>query len=501
LFVLLCLGILYRSYPHLFYVPRWIIEEEVFAHTIIELIKTGTTLRVGYQPLLEQYFVYFIYLATHINPTILCQYINPIIGGFTIFPVYFVLKYISTSKIAIIASTLWTFNENMIYRSSTFNSTEPLGFFFAIIALYSYLNIKNKELRKDKIIFFCGFLVFMTISIFTHILPAVFIFGVVSLDVFLKGSTKHKIIVILGIFMLVSFLYSPLNPHQTMMYSIIPSVMLSQFNLSNIFLYSISDILLGVSIFFGSIVLLILTIISIIIYKPKTQIMFIYLFGCVFLFIISWFFYSSYLIAPTRVLVYFILPLSYFSSLLFNILKFKKSIIFMFIVIIIMVFSSLNGINTMLYVNNTMTSDEYEFLDKSITVGSTYNFGDWWTDMPLKSSILLFSSDLRPAILPNTFYLVDGQKIILDLNSTKSTKSIIYVNGTEIILKKPPVFKYILLSPRMEKSAYFHVNTKYRTIQLNTPIVDIWKDLPDWKLVEEYKNIKIYKWIETYIEG
>ena len=72
--VLFVLGLFYRSYPHLYLIPRWIIEEEVFAHAILELIRTGTTFRIGYQPVLEQYLLYFIYLLTHINPTTLSQY-------------------------------------------------------------------------------------------------------------------------------------------------------------------------------------------------------------------------------------------------------------------------------------------------------------------------------------------------------------------------------------------------------------------------------------------
>jgi len=101
----------------------------------------------------------------------------------------------------------------------------------------------------------------------------------------------------------------------------------------------------------------------------------------------------------------------------------------------------------------------------------------------------------KPTFTSDQSYVIEASKITVSINSTKATTTIIiYENGTVITKITPPIFKYVVLSPRMEKSAFFNVNTKYRTIQINQPIVDIWKDLPDWKLVEEYKNIKLYKW-------
>lgn len=485
--VLFVLGLFYRSYPHLYLIPRWIIEEEVFAYSILELIRTGTTLRIGYQPVLEQYLIYFIYLVTHINPTTLSQYANPVIGALTVVPVYYVLRKISTQREALVASALWTFNENMIYRSSTFNSTEALGLFFGLIALYTYLNYFG--LKK-----YILFLIFIILSVFTHVLPATFIIGVVSLDMFFKGNMRNKILTAISISLFVIFLYSPLNPNAVMMHSINPIVMLSQFNLSNIFLYSLSDLLLGVSVFLGSVILVILSFISIILYKHN-KLMVIYLFGCVSLFVVSWMVYSSYLIGPTRTIIYFILPLSYFSSILICKLKTKTTFILTVILILTMSLTSLNGTTTILYVNNTMTIDEYEFLENSEIIKNTYNFGEWWTDMPLKSSLLLFSSNLKPTILPDTFHVNDNKNIVVNLNSTISTTiTTTNIDGTVVITKVPPIYKYIIFSPRMEKSAFFFINTKYRTIQIKQPLVDIWKDMTDWKLIEEYKNIKLYKW-------
>jgi len=495
LFVLVVAGIFYRSCLHLFIIPRWIIEEEVFAHTVIELINTGTTLRIGYQPLLEQYLLYYIYLLTHLNLTILCQYANPIMGALTVIPVYFVLKTISTKNIALIGTTLWAFNENMIYRSSTFNSTEPLGFFLAMIALYIYLQIKDETPRNSKIKYFCLSLVILGISIFTHILPATFIIGLISLDLFLKGNIKQKLFVTIFLVGVLTFLMSPLNPHQVMMYSILPSTMLLQLSLSNIFLYSISDLMLGAMVFYGSVVLLGLTFIIILYFRPSTNIMYEYLFGCFLLFIFSWFFYSAYLIAPTRVIFYFALPLSFFVATVLSKLDKQSTILITGCLLFIMIFTSISGANTMLYIDNVMTYDEYEFLEQSIFIHNTHDFSDWWMDMPLKSSILLFSSMSKPTVLPSTFRLNEKQQIVINLNNTISTQKITTnPNGTITITTNPPLFKYILISPRMESSAYFHINTKYRTIQYNTPIVDVWKDLSDWELVEEYKNIKIYKW-------
>jgi hypothetical protein len=492
---------LYRAYPHMFLIPRWIIEEEEFAYSILELIRTGATFRVGYQPVVEQYILYFIYLITHINSTTLSQYANPFIGALTIVPIYYTLRKISTQNEALVATTLWTFNENIIYRSSTFNSTETLGFFFGIVALFFYINGDSNQF-KENVKRYVIILLFIILSIFTHVLPATFIIGVISFDIFIRGSVKSKLLIMVSIFIFLLFLYSPLNPNGVMMHSINPSVMLSQFSLSNIFLYSISDLLLGLFIFLGSVILVILTSISILLCRRSSQIMYIYLFGCISLFMASWLVYSAYLIAPTRVIIYFVLPISYFSSLL--ICKFKQNIIIAltFILIILSVLTSVNGINTMLYINNCMTLDEYVFLENSNTVRSTYNFSEWWTDMPLKSSLLLFSSNLKPTVLPNTFHVNNETKIVINLDSTVSTTiSVINSDGSITFKKIPPKYKYIILSPRMEKSAFFFINTKYRTIQVNQPIFDIWKDMSDWKLIEEYKDIKLYKWIDTNIEG
>jgi hypothetical protein len=371
-----------------------------------------------------------------------------------------------------------------------------------MLALYMYLNTKDKEQRNSKIKFFCGFLVFIVISMYTHILPAVFIIGLVLLDIFLNGNYRHKVYVAVVLCLVVLFLISSLNPHQVMTYFILPSSMSSQFKLSNIFLYSISDLLLGVSIFFGSVVMVILSLISILLYKPKINIMFEYLFGCILLFVVSWLFYSPYLIAPTRVIFYFILPLSFFTSLLISKFKTILSIIFILIIITTMILTSINGANTMLYINNAMTSDEYEFLGHSSIIHNTYNFTEWWTDVPMKNSLIFYSSDLRLPLLQDSFYTIENQRIEVNLNLTVSTtKTTINANETTTVEIIPPFFKYIILSPRMEKSAFFFFKTKYRTVQINQPIPDIWKDLPDWKLVEEYKNIKIYKWIGTSIDG
>jgi hypothetical protein len=163
-----------------------------------------------------------------------------------------------------------------------------------------------------------------------------------------------------------------------------------------------------------------------------------------------------------------------------------------------MILTSLNGVNTMLFINNTVTSDEYAFLERSSTIRNNYYFEDWWTDTPLKDSLLLYSSNLTQTILLNTFYVTEDHQTKVNLNSTlATTKIIINADGTSTTTIIPPTFKYILLSPRMEKSAFFLLNTNHRTVQINQPIPDIWKDLSDWKLIEEYRNIKVYKWLGT----
>ena len=490
--VLFVLGLFYRAYPHLYLIPRWIIEEDAYSYAIFELIKTGTTLRLGYQPILEQYVLYYFYLLTYIDPTIIIQYANPFFGALTVFSLYFLFKHFLTSNQAIIATTLWAFSETVIYRSAVFNSTEAFGFFLAITALVYY--IRNKYLK---------FSVLIILSLFSHILPAVFILGIVFLDTFLKGNTKQKSIVIVVGICLVLFLYSPLNPHQRMIYSITPNIILSQFSLANIFLYNIQDILLGVGIFSGSVVLLLLTFVSIVSIRPKKQLMYIYLFGAISLFIASWMFYSPYLLAPTRVVFYFIVPLSFFSTILITKSKHINQKSFTFIIVLIMIISSLNGVDTMLYTSKAVTLDEYYFIENSVVVNDieSKNYDNWWADTPLRSALTIWGVFSKSTFELSQTYVIEATKITINVNSTKTTTKIVYENGVMVTKIVPPIFKYVVLSPRMEKSAYFNINTKYRTIQISQPVVDIWKDMPDWKLVEEYKNIKLYKWIGIDIEG
>ena len=158
----------------------------------------------------------------------------------------------------------------------------------------------------------------------------------------------------------------------------------------------------------------------------------------------------------------------------------------------------------MLYTSKTVTLDEYYFLENSkIINGIEYkNYDDWWADTPLRSALAMRGNLSKPTFTSDQSYVIEASKIVVNVNSTiPIITKITYDNGTVETKITSPIFKYVILSPRMMKSAFFNINTKYRTIQVNQPVVDIWKDMSGWKLVEEYKNIKLYKWIGTNIEG
>jgi hypothetical protein len=225
--------------------------------------------------------------------------------------------------------------------------------------------------------------------------------------------------------------------------------------------------------------------------------MYIYLFGTFTVFVVSWLVYSSYLIAPTRVVFYFIVPLSYFTTILISQFRhFQKLIVLL--IIFIMIISSYNGVDTMLYTNKCVTKDEYEFLENSKTINEFdyEEYGIWWADFPLRSALLLRGVYRNPTFIPDLSYAETESKAISDINNTLPTIiKIKYDNGTTITKIIPPVFKYVILSPRMEQHGFFMIYTKYRTIQVYDPIPDIWKDSWGWELVEVYRNIKVYKWI------
>jgi len=160
-----------------------------------------------------------------------------------------------------------------------------------------------------------------------------------------------------------------------------------------------------------------------------------------------------------------------------------------------MILTSLNGISVMLYTNNFMSIDEYVFLENSPTIHSLNSYSDWWTDMPFRASLLIANTNASPTSLPNLPHLINTTSARLKINATISTIiTETFTNGTVTTRIIPPTYKYVLLSPRMERNAFFFMYTNSRTIQINYPVVDIWKDMPDWKLIEEYKNIKLYKW-------
>lgn len=505
-FVLFLAGFLYRAYAHLFLIPRWIVEEESFAYTVFELIKTGTTLRIGYQPVLFQYILYYIYLLTHIDPILLTQYSNAVIGALMIIPTYILLKNFLTKREALIATTICAFSETAVYRSSTFNSTETFALFLCLFALILYLK-KN----------YVGFAALIIVSFFVHLLPPALMLAIVSIDLFFKGSKRSKIIVVLALVVTVVFLYSPLNPHQRILASIDPSVILSKFKLSNIFsLYSLTDLSFGISIYFGSILLLIIAVVSMLIFKTKNRQMWIYLFCVCSLFAFSWVVYISTLMAPTRMMFYFIIPLAYFASILINKLGSVSVGVITLILILAMIGSSLIGVTSVLYVKTSLTIDEYTFLETCKEINfKDIPFTQWWSDMPMKSALAMYTQNKKPSVVIDKTFFSNATQAAAYKNTTVTTihtttfttvtthtetytnetiHITTHVNETVKVEKVPPLYIYVILSPRMESGALFFDYSQYRTTQDIEPVEDIWKNAVDWKLIEEYNDVKLYKW-------
>jgi hypothetical protein len=468
--ILIILGFTYRAYPHLFLIPQWSPEEEYNFMTINDLITTGTTHQAGFYPIIEHLTIYGVYtfFDGHFSAITISQYFNPLLGALSAIPIFLLIKKFSNTKIALLSSLFWTFSEASFYRTAIFSSTESLSFFFAIFTLYFYHEKK-----------YIPTIILLGLTFYTHLLPGFFIILTIFIYQFITRNIKIKILSIAIFLGVVLFLFSPLNPQQRLISTLNPVTLLSHFNLSNIFLYSGQDLILGITIFLGTIVLGILTLISFKKYKTQNTFIFSMLIASILLFVFSWITYSPQLFAPPRLTLYFIIPLSFYAGIL--LIKLRKSFIFISILLItiIMVSSTFPGLQPMLLYQNSVTTNEYKALGDLQQQGyMNVNPYYWWSDYPIRIALTARS--------PLGF----GPTI--EINETQIKNISLEMFNETMALDLSTSFKYIFFSERMEQESFFLIYTENRTQQIRKPISDIWQNSTIWQLIYHNYGVKVY---------
>lgn len=458
-------GFLYKMYPR-FMVYEWIHAEEVYNFiTVDDLVKFRTARLSQFYPVLEHYFVYVLWFVTRINHKILSYIINPLLISLSVIPLYLFLKEICPEGESLAVCALWTFSESVFYRTSHFGSTETLGLLFMTVGMYLYI--------KKKYLFLIPTLVVM---VYAHLLPFAYLVVVIIGHRLLTGTRKQIFITIaLGLFGLL-FLYSPFNPHPRITSVIAIDELLSWLSISNIFLYSLSELAMGVVMFSGTLVLLIGGGMYVFVNRQTNKFMLSGLIVAFGLMLLGWFAYSPYLVGPPRLTVYFVIPLSYYIVKFISKISSQKELLpKISILCFIMILSSYSGLPRMLYINDALTKGERLAIDELGDMGILGRTNNWWCDYTVRASLLLRSND--------TVWTVEVDKIRI------VNESLSLVNP---LMSHKPVFEYVFLSERMERSAFYILRNGTRSTHIRKPVEDTWFDDPRWELEYHNHGVKVY---------
>jgi len=457
--------------------------------TIEDLIKTGSTRQFQFYPLLTHYVINGLYHLTKISPIILSQYFNPFIGALTVLPVYLLMRRFFRIKESLIISTLWTFSEAAAYRAATFGTTETLAMFLVVSSLYFY------ERKKYAI---SG--VTLALSFASHLLPGVFAILTIFIHQLFFGPKRNKLAVCTLVLVSVIFLYSPLNPSQRIVGLINPLSILSHLKLSNISLYSLSDLYLGCKVYLGTVILLSFTFLSLFQVAIKSKLMWSMLLASFGLFLWGYIDYNAELFSPVRLVVYFVIPLSYFSVYTINWLTWSarvdthpykklREILPIFLILIIMIGAFLNGLKPLLWVNDSLTANENRALDEiqqlqliKIPLDDLGWSAYFWSDYPARISIVS--------------RFIEGRPIIISLNRTRDLRFEKDLLNPYSTLLNGTYFKYVFFSERIERSGLFLLRTESRTLEVRKPVIDIWRNSSMWQLSYDDFGVKFYERIE-----
>lgn len=467
LLLVLSIGFIYRAYPHMFLIPRWIAEEETYFMLVRDLIETGTVRQLKYSAAGESYMVYFVWLVTKINPITICQYINPLLGALTVIPMYFLVKKHLDKKDAYLVCLMYTFSEAVFYRSAHFGSPEISGFLIMVCALCFYDNRK-----------YIPALLLVFLSFFFHLLPFAIGVGVMVCDTFLHKSFKHKLVVGFLCLASVFVFFSPLNPYQVIIRYINVYRLITNLSLENVFIYEFTEILDAIPIFLGMLALLTMSVVGFWKIKRRpTGIFFSMLVIAVLIFIYSWFGYTGDpSMPPTRTIMYFVLPLSYYS------LKFEwRKPLMVGLVCGLMVMSAFNGMDVMLLIRGSLSLGEHKALDELQEMGLLDYPTGWWGDYGVQVGTATRSKrGWTWCPISNLTYM----EVTFEAANYEETFN--RENG----------FTHVFYSERMKKRAMFLVFygiEDKRTLVIRKPVEDIWCTMDEWSLFYDNYGVKVYE--------
>ncbi len=481
LFGMVIVGFLYRAIPHLFFISRWIQEEEYTFMMVNDLINKGFISQPLYYPILTFYSVFLTYefFGKQLPAMLIAQYFNPLIGSLTVIPIYLLSKHFLSTKKSLTVCILWMFSEVAVYRSATFGTGETLAMFLSIFSLLFY---ESKKYVKSGVV--------LGISFISHLLPGLFVVLTIFLHQLLFGQRKNKIIACFIILGGILFLYSPLNTHQGLTSRLTPIELLSNLKISNFSLYSISELYLGFKVYFGTIVLLYLSFLSLpkIIHNKSKLMWSMFLASCG-LFLGLWLDYNTNLLSPTRLMIYFIIPLSYFSVCSINWLssnKNSKKILITSLILLAMFSAFINGLQPMLWVNDSLTKNENMALDQiqSLQLLKIPSGEYWQRFYPVWGDY--------PALVGLTSRTMTTN-VALEFNDTVNIQLWTNLLNPYSTLTNTTFFKYVFISDRIIKNGLFINYTTTRNFLIHKPVQDIWYNSSIWNLIYSSNGVKLYE--------
>lgn len=460
-------GILWRTFPHMFLAPHMFpADEQNVLGYMIRLVEHRTHDPFSI-PYLEFYLIYFIQLILKTDIIRLSFLANPIIGGLSVLAFYFFVSGMLSKKDSLWATLLFTFSEVHFYRTIHFSSTEALGLFLMFLFLGFYI---RKQKRAS--------IILLTIIPFAHTLPFIFSIIVVAIHRLLGNENKHTglmVIVLTGVAIII-----PLIIHKSQT-SYVFSGIITNFSLSNIFVYDLSDILEFLPIYLGIIIMATIGLFRI----RKWNGMISALYPVSFIgILISLLGYNSMVIAPTRFLVYLAIP-----SICLVVTEIKNRR-FLGLLVIIMIASPLTGgLNKVVWVADSITVEEIEAVDwiiengyfKLITdVEHNYTkYGIWFFDTTVYHYTCLYGKQawMNYEVFLNYKYPNSSW----DKNSGQAYQP-----------------DYVFLSERIENRGFFidrgSVGNRFQRAQvIHAPIKNIWKDDPNWKEIYNHNKVIIYE--------
>ena len=474
-------GFIYLMYPHIFLIPRWVSEEPFIFRQTQDIGTSKITFGVTI-PILTQLIVYFTNTIFSIDLRTIAVMFNPFVCVLTVVPLYYLARKYLTNSQSLVACLFWAFSESVFYRSATYESTEPLAIFLCICSLAFYV-------RKKYVPAFA----FLVISFASHMLPGAYTVGVIVIDLFLNASKTKKLISISLCLIFVIFLMSPLNTDIKQQARVNPITLLSKFKITNILIYSTSDILSGVFLFLGSVSLVALSLSQFVLDKFKVNkfilSMLIASFG---LFFFSWMFYSPSVFAPPRLTIYFIIPLSFLSSIIISSVSGYKKQLIITVILITMIVSAFNGLNTFLTVKDALTENEYKAIDDLYKSGIIKDSHVWFADYPAINYITCSDKSISFLyVLPvNDTKASRDEKLLYNFVRAiedRSQKNVTSTDGVSV----PSRYNYIFVSERMKNSAFFNVVTSGRAYQ--THFQFNWAESGNWTLIYNRYGVQAYK--------